>query len=58
MAKEKNWLINSISQSNIMSDAMLNEVSYGDYALLMVLKDRPIESKKDHKYDMIKKEFK
>ncbi|WP_202708707.1 hypothetical protein [Sporosalibacterium faouarense] len=41
MAKRKNTFFNRISQSNIVSDAMLKEVNYGDYALMMALKDKP-----------------
>ncbi|EOD00059.1 hypothetical protein [Caldisalinibacter kiritimatiensis] len=45
MSNEKNSFYTRLSQSNVMSDGMLKEISYGDYALMMVAKDRPLESK-------------
>ncbi len=33
--------MSTLSQTNIMSDGMLQGISYGDYALLMVTKDKP-----------------
>ncbi|WP_425446310.1 hypothetical protein [Dethiothermospora halolimnae] len=41
MAKSEHSLYNKIAQNNIMSDGMLSEVNYGDFALMMVLKDKP-----------------
>lgn len=41
MAKEGNSFYNKIAQTNVMPDAMLQGVSYGDFALLMTLKDKP-----------------
>ncbi len=41
LAKSEHSLYNKIAQNNIMSDGMLSEVNYGDFALMMVLKDKP-----------------
>lgn len=40
MGKGYYSFFNRVSQTNIMSDGMLKEVSEGDLAWLMVLKDR------------------
>lgn len=41
MARKKESFYNKIASTNIMSDGMLKEVSYGDFALMMALKDKP-----------------
>ncbi len=46
MAKRYNRFFNKVSQTNTMPDGMLKEVSEGDLAWLMVLKDRPNEELK------------
>lgn len=46
MAKGNNNFFNRISQANTMPDGMLKEVTEGDIAWLMVLKDRPNEELK------------
>ncbi len=46
MVKHNNSFYNKLSQANIMSDGIQNEVTYGDIALLKVLKDKPKEIKK------------
>lgn len=43
MAKGKKSFYNRVSQANVMSDGMLQEVSYGDFALMSALKDKPQE---------------
>lgn len=43
MEKRKNSFYNRISQTNVMPDGMLQEISYGDFALMSILKDKPQE---------------
>jgi len=38
---------NDIAKTNIMPDGMQNPVKYEDYALYMVLKDKPAKTKED-----------
>ncbi|SDZ18336.1 hypothetical protein SAMN05660462_02140 [Proteiniborus ethanoligenes] len=36
------------SSYNVLSDGMLKDISYGDYALMMTVKDKPTEQKNIH----------
>lgn len=49
MAKNNKGFYWKISSANVLSDGMLKEVSYGDYALMSALKDKPPESRYSHK---------
>ncbi|WP_183108773.1 hypothetical protein [Thermohalobacter berrensis] len=51
---DKESLYNRIASANIMSDGMLKDISYGDFALMMVLKDRANKPQKIIKIDDIK----
>jgi hypothetical protein len=42
-----------VAQANIMPDGMMSEVSYGDFALMMVAKNRPVEPRKIRKNNNI-----
>lgn len=44
MPRRKRNFYNRVSQANVMSDGMLQEVSYGDFALMSALKDKPQEA--------------
>jgi len=49
MAKDSKSFFGRISAANVMPDGMLSEISYGDYALMMALKDKPEDEKNNHK---------
>lgn len=50
MDKDNNNFYKDLYHANIMPDGLLNPVSYQDYALMMVLKDKDL--KDNHvKYD-------
>lgn len=52
---KKNSFYNEIAQTNILPDGIQNSIKYEDYALYMVLKDKPkdINEKKDNIYDIL-----
>lgn len=50
MDKDNNNFYKDLYQANIMPDGLLNPVSYQDYALMMVLKDKEIDNDRP-KYD-------
>jgi len=48
MAKGNKGFYWKISSANVLSDGMLKEVSYGDFALMSALKNKPPELKNKH----------
>ncbi|MGF7059828.1 hypothetical protein [Brassicibacter mesophilus] len=48
MARDNKGFYWKISSANVMSDGMLKEVSYGDFALMSALKNKPPESRHIH----------
>lgn len=49
MANNRRPFYWKFSNANVMSDGMLKDISYGDYALMAAVKDRPLEQKNTHK---------
>ncbi len=45
MANNEKSFLNDISQTNIMPKGMVYPVNYNDYALLMIMRDKPKENK-------------
>lgn len=45
MANNRRPFYWKFSNANIMSDGMLKSISHDDYALMMVVKDKPLEQK-------------
>jgi len=48
MARDNKSFYWKISSANVLSDGMLKEVSYGDFALMTALKNKPPESRYNH----------
>ncbi|WIV11990.1 hypothetical protein [Proteiniborus sp. MB09-C3] len=51
MANNRRPFYWKLSSANIMSDGMLKDISYGDYALMMAVNDIPLEDKDTSKHD-------
>ncbi|WP_352418339.1 hypothetical protein [Proteiniborus sp.] len=49
MANNRRPFYWKFSNANVMSDGMLKDISYGDYALMMVVKDKPLEQEDNHR---------
>ena len=39
-----------MAEANVLPDGLLTDISYGDYAFMMVAKDNPVPSKHSHKH--------
>lgn len=51
MANNRRPFYWKFSAANIMSDGMLKDISYGDYALMMTVKDKPTQQKNIYGHD-------
>lgn len=49
MANNRRPFYWKFSKANVMSDGMLKDISYGDYALMVAVKDTPLEQKNTYK---------
>lgn len=52
MANNRRPFYWKFSAANVMSDGMLKDISYGDYALMMAAKDRPVEDNTTHRHEI------